>query len=505
MHNSLKFNNGKFTIMTLGDLHENLYIDSRDKRKRREDMHNLVKAGILTYKPDLIVLLGDILSAKDDSEGFKDYKSALRDILKPVIDSRIPFTYVLGNHEHDQGQEELIVEAYKEIETCIGENDPTCPRGNFNCNLLVKNTEGTEDILNLWLVDSNNLCDNQEISVYDWVHEDQIEWYEKTAQRIKDEHGGKTIPAILFQHNPVYEEYELLKEATPLEKIYGAVEGHHKFSDKKYVLKDGVEGYLGEGPCTPCFNGGQFASWKKTGDVIGAFFGHDHLNDFTGYIDGSIQLLGMELIQGIDPMHRFRNGGQRAVGEHISCVTGPSVNSHRQRGLTFALDGYLAVIAARFKHKYLVTDTCVSMLDGFGPGASHLFIRVKNRHNIQLFVDLFRQVFQNMEHGQAALLHIDDAHAVTVFLIPAEGALNGFSGRKNRIHVTDEHQIIVISFPVFHHGAVAGIGAQIVFFHDPAHSGKAVGEKIAYRCNSIAVALAAINVDQQLQLLKILF
>jgi hypothetical protein len=152
--------------------------------------------------------------------------------------------------------------------------------------LLVKNTEGTVDILNLWLIDSNNLCDDQEISVYDWVHEDQIEWYEKNAQRIKDEHGGKTIPAILFQHNPVYEEYELLKEATPLEKIYGAVEGHHKFSDKTYVLRDGVEGYLGDGPCTPCFNGGQFASWKKTGDVIGAFFGHDHLNDFTGYVDG---------------------------------------------------------------------------------------------------------------------------------------------------------------------------------------------------------------------------
>ena len=286
MDNNLKFKNGKFTIMTLGDLHENLYIDNRDKRKRREDMHNLVKAGILTYKPDLIVLLGDTLSAKDDSENFAEYKSALRDILKPIIDSGIPFTYVLGNHEHDQGQEKLIVEAYKEIETCIGENDPTCPRGNFNCNLLVKNSEGTEDILNLWLIDSNNLCDNQDISIYDWVHEDQIEWYEKTAQRIKDEHDGKTIPAILFQHNPVYEEYELLREATPIEKLYGAVEGHHKFSDKKYVLKDGVEGYLGEGPCTPCYNGGQFASWKKTGDVIGAFFGHDHLNDFTGYVDG---------------------------------------------------------------------------------------------------------------------------------------------------------------------------------------------------------------------------
>ena len=52
------------------------------------------------------------------------------------------------------------------------------------------------------------------------------------------------------------------------------------------MKKDGVEGYLGEGPCSPCINEGQFESWKKTGDVVAAFFGHDHLNDFTGYVDG---------------------------------------------------------------------------------------------------------------------------------------------------------------------------------------------------------------------------
>ena len=137
MNKELKFNNGKFTIMTLGDLHENLHLDTGLKIRKRLDMHNLVKMGILAFKPDLIVLLGDTLNEKDDSEGFTDYKTALKDILKPIIESGIPFCYVLGNHEHDQGQEELIVKAYEEIETCIGVNDTTAPRGNFNCNILV--------------------------------------------------------------------------------------------------------------------------------------------------------------------------------------------------------------------------------------------------------------------------------------------------------------------------------------------------------------------------------
>ena len=285
MKKQLQFKNGEFKILSVGDLHESLYVDNRQKRKKREDMHNLIKTGIYAFKPDLIVLLGDTLSERDESENFEDYKKALKDILKPVIESGIPFCYVLGNHEHDAGQEEQIVEAYSEIENCIGKNDKTAPRGDFNCNLLIKNSAGTEDIFNLWFMDSNNLCDDESISKYDWVHKDQIDWYEKKAEEIKNNHNGKILPAILFQHIPVIEEYELLREAKTYETPV-SVEGHHKFSDKKFVLKDGVDGYLGEGPCTPCINGGQFESWKKTGDIIAAFFGHDHINDFTGYVDG---------------------------------------------------------------------------------------------------------------------------------------------------------------------------------------------------------------------------
>ncbi len=297
MAQELKFKNGKFKIMTLGDLHESLELDTPQRIRRRHDMHSFVKAGILAFQPDLVVLLGDTCTHRDETEGFTKYKSALRDILKPVIESGIPFCYVLGNHEHDQAQEELVVKAYKEIETCVGENDSTCPRGNFNCNLLVKNTAGTEDILNLWFVDSNNRCADRSVSKYDWVHRDQIEWYEKKAAEIKDAHGGKAIPAILFQHIPVIEEYKLLRKAKPHEIPFSAVDGHHLFSGTKYMLKDGVDGYLGEGPCTPCYNGGQFQSWKRTGDVIAAFFGHDHTNDFTGYVDGI--MLGQNKTSGL--------------------------------------------------------------------------------------------------------------------------------------------------------------------------------------------------------------
>ena len=50
--------------------------------------------------------------------------------------------------------------------------------------------------------------------------------------------------------------------------------------------KKGTKDYVGEGPCSPDVNSGQFASWKKVGGILGAFFGHDHLNDFSGFVDG---------------------------------------------------------------------------------------------------------------------------------------------------------------------------------------------------------------------------
>ena len=107
-------------------------------------------------------------------------------------------------------------------------------RGNFNCNILVKNSAGTEDILNLWFIDSNNCCDDREVSHYDWVHEDQIQWYENKVQEIRDAHDGKTIPAILFQHIPVYEENYVMREAKLYERPFAAKGSHAPF-DKYYI------------------------------------------------------------------------------------------------------------------------------------------------------------------------------------------------------------------------------------------------------------------------------
>lgn len=280
----LKFNpDGKFKILLFGDIHE----DGDYKTNLRfKDMHKLMNAALDEYKPDLCVLLGDNCNTKLYQESPERFKKMVIDLIEPMTRRGIPAASILGNHEHDHGNEDEIVGIYNSINGIIMRNDaPAEVTGNANFKELIYSSDGEKPAFCLWFIDSNNCHENREISHYDYVHTDQIEWFESESRKLKEINGGKPIPSFVFQHIPVPEEYELLRKAKFWE-LPVAVRGHNTKSKTFYVGKKGTEGYVGEGPCSPDVNNGQFASWKKVGGVLGAFFGHDHLNDFSGYVDG---------------------------------------------------------------------------------------------------------------------------------------------------------------------------------------------------------------------------
>ncbi|MBE6770906.1 MAG: hypothetical protein E7547_02015 [Ruminococcaceae bacterium] len=280
----LKFNSdGKFRILLFGDIHET---DDYETSLKFKDMQKLMVAALEEYKPDLCVLLGDNCTTKDFKEHPEKFKKMVSDIIAPITSRNIPVAAVLGNHEHDHGNEDEIVKIYGSIDGCIMRNE-TAPEvtGNANFKELIYSSDGEKPVFCLWFIDSNNCHENREISHYDYVHTDQIEWFENESAKLKEQNGGKPMPSFVFQHTPVPEEYNLLRKARFWE-LPVAVRGYNTKKDTFYVGKKGVEGYVGEGPCSPDVNNGQFASWKKVGGVLGAFFGHDHLNDFSGYTDG---------------------------------------------------------------------------------------------------------------------------------------------------------------------------------------------------------------------------
>lgn len=283
----LQFNqNGKFTIMCFGDMHESNNFDSEGK-VRFGDAKALMEAALEEFHPDLCVYMGDNCSTAglDDEKGMACYRLTVNAITESVRKRGTPFASVIGNHEHDHDNEEKVVATYRNLKGCLMRNDAPEITGYANYSEPILSSDGKKVAFNLWFMDSNNCYPDRAVSHYDWVKQDQIDWYEQKAAELTQQNGGVPVPALLFQHIPVCEEYDLCRKAHFWE-IPVAVRGCNTKEKTFYVLKKGVKGYLGEGPCSPDFNGGQFASWKKTGDIIGAVFGHDHMNDFCGTVDG---------------------------------------------------------------------------------------------------------------------------------------------------------------------------------------------------------------------------
>lgn len=279
----LKFNSdGKFKILLFGDIHEHYDYKTNPKFK---DMQKLMNAALDEFKPDLCVLLGDNCNTDKIAEAPDEFKEMMRAVVEPMLTRNIPVAAVLGNHEHDHGHEDEIVEIYKQLGVIARNDAPAEITGNANFKELIYSSDCEKPAFCLWFIDSNNCFEDRSISHYDYVHPDQIEWFEEESAKLKELNGGKPMPSFVFQHTPVPEEYNLLRKAKWWE-LPVSVKGYNSHSKTRYVGKKGVEHCVGEGPCSPDVNSGQFASWKKVGGVIGAFFGHDHLNDFSGYTDG---------------------------------------------------------------------------------------------------------------------------------------------------------------------------------------------------------------------------
>ena len=278
-----KFNSdGKFKILLFGDIHEHTDYKTNPRFK---DMQKLMTAAVEEFKPDLCVLLGDNCNTDIYTEDPEKFREMLKDVVAPITSRNIPVAAVLGNHEHDHGHEDEIVAEYGKLGIITRNDAPDDVTGNANFKEHIYSSDGEKPVFCLWFIDSNNCHENREISHYDFVHADQIEWFEAESEKLKEMNGGKPMPSFIFQHTPVPEEYELLRKAHFWE-LPVAVRGYNTKRKTFYVGKKGTMDYVGEGPCSPDVNSGQFASWKKVGGVLGAFFGHDHLNDFSGFVDG---------------------------------------------------------------------------------------------------------------------------------------------------------------------------------------------------------------------------
>lgn len=276
----MRFTKGKkFKIMQITDIQEIPAVSP--------DTTALLEAAIEAENPDLVVYTGDQIKGYGvtyKGKG-KELENAVAHtiykLLEPVTKRNIPFAVTFGNHDRQVGisNKDQFEDIYKALPNCMGEQPAELSEGGGTCFIPIKASDGSNrDVFNLYLFDSGTDAKGGGYEPFDVKI---IDWYKKTREKLKVENGAY-VPSIVFQHIPLCEYYNVLKQVKKTTK--GAIRAFRTHKNEYYVLGDTCRkgDMLLEPPSIPNENTGEFDAISEKGDVMAVFVGHDHKNSFVG-------------------------------------------------------------------------------------------------------------------------------------------------------------------------------------------------------------------------------
>ena len=289
----LRFNSeGGFRIVHLSDVQDVYPLNATTKE--------FIKEMLVELKPDIVVLGGDNCVA--DAE---DKEAAIGELCSLFVDAKTYFTFVFGNHDHQQmfdsqenkteqsvGIRQRLLEMYQRYggEYCLAYDADPDVSGVAKHNLPIYSNDGSKIEYNLYMMDSNAYYPNEnEDKGYDGIHPDELEWYKGVAAQLKEENGGKPVPAMMFQHIVMQESVDALfisSSSGGAGKTFEDIDGNEKYYTYLPKLGSIQEGFLLEYPCPNYRDYGQLAAIKEAGDVVAVFSGHDHTNSYKINVDG---------------------------------------------------------------------------------------------------------------------------------------------------------------------------------------------------------------------------
>ena len=241
---SVAFREGKLKIVQLTDIHWD------PQSKNCAQTAQTIEAVLALEKPDIAMLTGDVVTEKPGPEGWKA-------IIALLEKAQVPFTVMMGNHDAEVMPKQEIYDLLAQSPYFIGEKGPETIHGCGNYVVPVYGADHKTTKALLYCIDSNDYPESKDYGTYDWIHFDQIAWYRQTSARFTKENGDNPLPALAFFHIALPE--------------YDAIPNNGTMLGEK-----------NEGSGASKINSGLFASFIEMGDVMGAFVGHDHDNDFIG-------------------------------------------------------------------------------------------------------------------------------------------------------------------------------------------------------------------------------
>ncbi len=254
----LRFNeDGKFKILHVADIQDNICIAPQALE--------CIAATCDAEQPDLVILGGDNISgavSKDKNDNaekaLKNVKFSINLFMSIFEERNIPTATVFGNHDGNHlVSKETQIEIYKSYDCFVGSDENEDLHGCATGNLPIMSSDGKKIAYNLWLFDSGDYLPDEEGGGYDYVRDDQVEWYVNKSNELKAANGGKVVPSMAFQHIPVIESLDAMENGTL------------------------ISGELNRTPRPSEYISSQFSAILKQGDIQAMFFGHDHVNTYT--------------------------------------------------------------------------------------------------------------------------------------------------------------------------------------------------------------------------------
>jgi hypothetical protein len=257
-----------FKVLQLTDIHWNFTTDIPAEKA-------FLKATINKAAPDLLMITGD--STLDANE---EIVTTLYDFINSF---NIPFAVTFGNHDR-QGTfshawlRNLLLNESNSLYTEIADS----LTGNSNY-VIDLSTSENKIAWQLFLVDSNSYSyTGFDVKyTYDYIHQDQVDWYAAQAERSKLVDGAYA-PSAFYFHIPLWEWYYAY-EKNPQGDL-GEIHEKSTYSVPA-LTKEPIKFWVGNSP-SALFNEAVARNGK-------AFYcGHDHSNDWGSYYTNGDGLKG---------------------------------------------------------------------------------------------------------------------------------------------------------------------------------------------------------------------
>ncbi len=295
----LRFKNHKFKIVQFTDLH---LINGKDFAEKNYSTYALMRHVIRAEKPDFVMLTGDIVVSGGAAQIWKE-------VVQPMTEARVPFAVTFGNHDTESDMSKPdILKLLQGNKYNLTSNADKKLSGVGNCSLPVLSSEGKTMPWVLYLFDSHAYTNDSTLGYYDWIKNDQIQWYRKQSATYTGK-NRKCLAALAFFHIPL-PEFELVRNQ---KNVFGSSE---------------------EPVASPRINSGLFSAFVEMGDVMGVFVGHDHNDDYVGSLSNICLGYGRKtgyasayheiLERGARVIELYEN--EKKFDTHIRTLTGTELN-----------------------------------------------------------------------------------------------------------------------------------------------------------------------------------